>query len=458
MGERPSGKDQKGAMRQGLKRLATFADRAISGSPESASLAEKIGNFVTTRRGFNKLAAGAVIGTEAAATVVGYFITHPERFQDAKIALKFSSVWDELNELKTPLTNEDLLGMVHNPFKKIVLTSEQATSVLIIGNADSEYLRDGKRQNHFGFLQPDNWLAFAKDKISAGLQALAVSGNIQYANYEQPGASSQGIIGQEKYAGNVQLGARTLDDMATDKPGEIPPRQMMENFQGTVLAAIGLHGDDMRDTADLVVSLMDEQSNTYNPDFASFIKEPTKEKLEKSDRLVDLIVTVLQSYKKDKERIKVNFAKALDIYAQINDYRKRNGKGDMYLIATQPIRLDQATNAPYIPLTAAQGATGSINLKDYGDGGKLAGFLVTVPFYKIEAPLLETFEQSTGIQVSSIPFLNLSGDETLSAADGHFNLKAHGRISDIFDQLVSVTHNNMVLEFEADGKVTLTTP
>ncbi len=421
---------------------------------DSWDLIQDIVNFSVDRMmSRRKMMISSFILTVAAAGVIKVLSENPnlipDLIQDARLAPKLGPVWSELQELSKPLSNSDLLGMLHNPYKKIELTAEEAATVKIVGNADSEYLKDGVRHNHFGYAQPDSWIAFSEDKLNAGLEAIGVTGQVTSANYAQPGASSEGLIGHQKYAGNVQLGALTVDDMTPDLKGEIPPRQMMIDHEGTLIATVGLHGDDMRDTADLVLGYIREGGPKYDREFADFIRNPSRNTL--TDHTADVLVECLNSYKRDKDRIKTNFAKALDIYRDI--YAQRKGRGKMHLVVTQPLRLDEAESAPYAPLDAERGVTGKVNIKDYGQGGKMAGLLVTVPFYQIERDLLARFEADTGVQVTSLPFLDLSGRPELCADDGHFNRDGQNEVANLFMQLFNISHPDspQQLRFTREG-------
>ena len=389
---------------------------------------------------------------------------NPNLYQDAKIGLKFAHVWAEVQELQKEYTNQQLIDMLHNPFGKdgkIQLTAEEAADLLFVGDADSMYLEGGDRKNSLGVLQPKCWLMYLKDKINDGLQKLNIKGNVQYANYAQPGAASPNIIGPQQVGIdkegapiviNVQLGATSQDEMRGDNYDNppIPPRDAIRDHKGTVVAAYGLHGNDLHPTAEFLMSLLDPESNSYNAELDAFVQDPTKDRLENSDALCDLLVKILESYKADKARIQEYLPKALDIYKRLNAERQGLGNGKMYLVVTQPFRFDQAKKAPYAPPNAQRGARGSIDLEKYGSGGKVAGLLATLPFYTIEAPLLKAFEEETGIRVISLPMINLSGEEDLVDDTGHLIWKGHQKFGEdevpqVFE--ISDEKSNKILTF-----------
>ena len=400
--------------------------------------------------GRKKFLIGMGVVTYVLAGITYVLENNPNLFQEGQAAEKLLPVWQELQDLSKDVSNDELMGMLYNPNKKITLTAEEAQNVLFVCDGDSDNLKDGDRKNSLGSQQVGSWVQFGSALINAGLNKLGIKGNAQYANYAQPGAPARALTGDQKFAGNVQLGATTMDDMAQDHPGEIPPIELMKNHKGTVIATLGLNGDDMRPTADLVFEYIKQDKG-----FAAFVENPNKENL--TPHVADVLVEVLHSYKQVRTNIATNYKKALDVYAEVNNYRKDNNMGDMYLVATQPIRFDEAQNAPYTPMDAKRGTKGSVHFSKYGDGGKVAGRMVTLPFYDLEAPLLRAFEQSTGVQVSSLPFLDLSQMPGIFASDGHFNIQGQRQVAFLLTKLISISdpQSNQTIEYSDRGKPNL---
>ncbi len=398
-----------------------------------------------TRRRVLAGTAGFVLGS------IGYYYSiHSELFQDSSLRLRLNSVWNEVNELQHPPTHQDLLDNVYNPFSPIQITGEELESTAIVDDEDSEGLPDGLRKNSYGPDQPNSWPILAAADLTTGARSLGRTGIVKAYNFAQPGAGSPGLDGFENPEGNVQLGAKTREDMNTDHPGEPTPTEVMENHKGLLLAACGLHGDDMRDTADLLLQYIDPESDSYNVAFADFIENPTKEKL-KNDTVINILIEVLTSYKNDKNRIKTKFQEALNDYEKINNNRLKTGMGRMVLMVSQPPALDEYETIPYTKLGSKRGVTGTLNVRRFGNAGHLAALLVMTPFYLLEGPLLKEFSQRTGIPVTSTPLLAMQIPKDHLAPDSHYNALGQRDRANTIVHLVEVTDGSTSLTFAKDG-------
>lgn len=441
----PPGSTRRGLLRQTLHQ---FSSTSVDQMAYSWDLLQAVYNGMYDKTfGRRKFLLGMAALTAVLVGVEQVLSSNPNLLQEGQAAEKLLPVWQDLQGLSKDVSNDGLMGMLCNPNRKIELTSEEAQNMLFVCDGDSDNLKDGDRKNSLGSQQVGSWVQFGSALINAGLNKLGIKGNAQYANYAQPGAPASALTEDQKFAGNVQLGATTMEEMAQDDQGEIPPVELMKNHKGTLIATIGLNGDDMRPTADLVFEYIKKDKT-----FATFVENPSKETL--TPHVADLLVNVLNSYKQVKNNIATNYKKALDVYAEVNAYRQAHDMGKMYLVATQPIRFDEAENAPYTPMDARRGTKGSIKFSKYGEGGKVAGRMVTLPFYELEAPLLETFEQSTGVQVSSLPFLRLSQMPGIFASDGHFNIHGQRQIAFLLAQIISISdpQSNQTVEYSDRGK------
>lgn len=376
--------------------------------------------------------------------------TDPELAQDAKLRVELNSVWDEVQELQHPFTHQELLDKVYNAFTPIQLTGEELDSTIFVDDEDSEGVPDGKRRNSYGPNQPYSWPIVAAEKLTAGLRMLGRKGTVKGYDFAQPGASIRGITGPEDPEGNVQLGAKTADDMAADLPGEPTPTYVMTNHKGFLAAGCGIHGDDMRDTADRLLYYLDPESENYNADFADFINDPAKSKL-KNETVLRILKEVLTLYKNDKIRIKTGFKKALDDYEKINSDRVVAQNGRMVLVVSQPPALDEYERIPYVPLGSPRGETGTLDTTKYGPAGRLAALWTMTPFYVLEGPMLEEFSKRTGIPVTSTPLLAMQIPKDHLAPDSHLNILGHEDRANAVVGLFQVTDGNVSLAFQKDG-------
>lgn len=434
-----------------LRTRNTLLHPVLVATDESWNLMQDIINNVADKF-FSRRRLAIAMLTLAITTPIAMQILkdNPDLLRAGELRVKLNDVWDEVGDIQKTFTDEELIHMTHNPFGKIELTAEEAANLLAVGDGDSEYLANGIRKNSLGISQPECWLDFATAKLNAGMELLGIEGKATYANYAQPGAPLSAFIEDQDKTGNVQLGADgtiPLQDYPKDTP---TATQTMLNHKGMLEADMGGQGDDMRDTADLILSYINAKSPDYDREFTNFIKKPSKETL--TEHVADRLIEVLTSYKEDKKRIKANFIKILEKYEAINRERQRTGMGDMFLVVTQPDRLDEAEYAPYVPLDAARGVTGRVRLADFGSGGKVAGMLVTLPFYQIEKPLLADFQRRTGIRVSSIPMIGLSRDKKNIAPDGHLTPEGQNSLADLKNQILVIKQHNRNLEFTADGQ------
>lgn len=403
--------------------------------------------------GRKKFVIGAFCFTFVGGAIYKIFQDNPNLAQDAKIRYELNDVWDEVLELQNPPTHQELLDHVYNAFKPIELTGEELDNAAIVTIEDSEGVVDGNRENSLGPDQPGSWPLLVAAKLTDGLRKLGRLGKVLAFNFAQPGASTGGTVGFEDPQGNVQLGAKTIEDMATDHPGELPPTYVMENHKGFLIAAYGVNGDDMRDTADALLKYINPESKHYSAKFVDFLQHPSKEKLENDDEILAMTKEVLISYKGDKIRIKTKFGVALDDYKKIFNYREEHEMGRGVLVVSQPDALDEYPTMPYVKLGSKRGTKGALDMKKYGDIGRIAALWTMAPFYYIQGPMLKDFGDSTGIPVTSTPILAWKIPKShLSEFDSHFGPLAHEDRANNFVQLIHASDGDNNLVFGKNGE------
>lgn len=422
------------------------SENSIPTNDATTPLAEGIGNQRSTRRGF--LVAAALTGLLATSDVVDI----QALFKGAELRVDFNDIWDEVQAFLNPPTDDELQEMAYNPNAEIPLTSEKLQNLLLVADGDSMNLAFGVRKNSQGPEQPNSWVAHAADNFKKAAILLGIPDAIQAANYAQPGAA-KGLVDYQPPAGNVQLGATDRKDMDADHRGEIPPRQLMENHDGTVIATIGMNGDHLREAMDKMLGYMNSDVA-----FKSFCSNPSLEKIDNHIKFV--LKDILGTYKKNIQQFTQDFEQALAIYDQINHQRVTQGKSQLILVSTLPINYRYAKNVPYQPLADdQQRKSGGYVSLDTFPKARSAALRLTSSFYQTINPALEAFHERTGLQVITIPMLDLSKTPELFAEDGHFNDKGEEVLGNMLTKLFSIvdTKGNSLIAFDANGSASKVT-
>lgn len=423
-------------LRPGVKAATTLIT-------EVPDVAERIGKAVMSRRGF-----GVMIGVETGALIVSEVVDVPKLFNELLFRAEFNDVWDELQSFLNPPTDKQLREMVYNPNGILTYTPDQLQNLLIVGSGDSMNLAFGVRHNSLGPNQPNSWLKRHADNLQAGAKAAGIDAKIATANYAQPGAA-EGLVRYQFPEGNVQLGAKTIQDMAADHQGEMPPVQTMIDFEGQVDATIGMNGDHLREALDKFLNYMHT-----DVEFQSFCMNASEDKL--TGHVKDVLKDVLHTYKRNIDQFKADFKQALDIYAKVNKIRTSSvpPKPPIRLICTLPINYKYAKAVPHQPLAddSKRQSGGYLSLAQYPNAPSAAQRM-TSSYYEAINPLIEAFHNDTGIEVYTVPMLDLSKDQALFAKDGHFTDKGEVVVGDQTSSKSQIIDNygNSLVTFNEHG-------
>lgn len=322
---------------------------------------------------------------------------------------------EEMIAFLTPPSPEQLVSECYNLNKEVPLTEDELNYVSWYVVGDSMNFANGRHTGPENKItrQKNSWVQLLVDGVNNARQRLSIHGEWKAYNLARLGSSTIGLVGPEQGEGNIQLGSNDVQNMvATDT--------------GKVMLAIGLNGNNWRETAAYAIGLYDK-----NGEFRQFLQtiDPNKSIGEivkdclplLTPKLTGEIEHILKLHKKNSREFKDGFEKAITIVDAIQQQRKKQHLPEMHVICTLPINLGIRDVVPYAPPGSKE--QGELDYKNIPNARE-AIFRITTTIYRSANDVLWQYDRRKGddkMQISTIPFFGAEKNAGLFAKDGHFN-------------------------------------
>lgn len=381
--------------------------------------------------GSGEITAGAAAAITIASSVNGYLFG---RFTRAGIDI-FNGNRDKIEILKevltflNPPTPEQLLAECYNREKEVVLTPEQMQNAAWYVFGDSMNLSYGlhagaeNSKNKENIVkeniarQKNSWAQIIVDGVNRVKTRLGIKDTNGWHAYNlaRLGSSTLGLVGNDpnQTDGNVQLGNKNV-------------QKILQNEEGKPIVAVGLNGNNWRETAAYVINLYNKDEEfrhflaTIDP--KKDIKEIIKDCIQlMTPHLSDELENIFKLNKKNAKEFADGFRQAVNIVDQINEKRKKAKKEEITLVTTLPINLGLRDIVPYAPPKSMN--RGSYSFTDVPNSRE-AIFRITTTIYQSANQILRDYDQRKGkdkMQAITVPFFGAEQYNNLFAQDGHFN-------------------------------------
>ncbi|MDE2026571.1 MAG: hypothetical protein KGJ07_08860, partial [Patescibacteria group bacterium] len=365
-------------------------------SPRGQEPNPAIGSLVSALMGSHSrrkfLQRGAIAGTLAAAASIGLIKWRLPNFADNPIGSiqEVKQVSERIDAFLKAPKPQDLLAQAYRCGESFYFSPEELGHVSLYLFGDSMNLLDGTRIPSDGTQQKGSWGEIAASDMNTLLNQRGIPGKWNYFNYAIPGSSTVGLVGDESYDHNAQLGKLEVQNQIVNDPN-IP------------IVAIGLNGNNWKKTAEFAIDLYHNSPNfktlldTLDMSNQNFAQQLAT----KGEQLITLLNDpqlrhdlnqLMDYFDADSKTFREGFESSLRIVRDLNQKRKLSNpsKPEIRLAVTLPIDMALRDVVPYAPSNAPRGERGQF---DYGDIpiGKEAVYKVTSTIYTTASNLLRQY-------------------------------------------------------------------